>query len=316
MEEFNNNNEKPKLKLKLADDANTMADSTQTNGEATENSSQNQFIGNRYSSYIQQEAGTYQGTDTYYTDTPAYTKMDYNKLGGIMGIVLWVALLIPIIICAIGFFSSTMTYESLKGMMNVSSSILWFVCLADAIIYNVTEERRTRLIVAAVLVPLFYPFFRCSAYQGSSGKYWLWLVVLFVALFGSVSKTMQNQAANLPELSEQESRTVISSFEQMSAGNSKTMDRVISIPMRNIYYKIYQYTDGSYQIQVIGKGNFSIMGDAVEISSQYNNDAVLIFELPATMDSYSLDTIYVNGKYANKIMKSTIWERVFLNPEY
>lgn len=315
MEELNHNNEKPKLKLKLVDDANNAANTVQSSRDTVpESSSQDEFIGNRYSGYIQQEAGAYQGTDTYYTDTPAYTKIKTNKLGGIMGIVLWVALLIPIIIFAIAFFSSMMTYDSLRGIISLSSSILWIVCLADAIIYNVTEERRIRLIVVAVLLTLIYPFFRCSAYQGSSGKYWLWLVVFLVALFGSVSKTMQNQQANLPQLSEQESRTIISHFEQLPLENSKTMDSVISASLKNIYYQIYEYTDGSYEVQVIGLGNFKPDGTMIEISSDYTNNTVMVFELPSTMDSYKLTSIYVNGKRVSKAGRQTIWDSVFLNP--
>ena len=312
MEELNENNDKPKLKLSLADNAD---DAVGTNKETAQSAaSQNEFIGNRYTGYFQQEEGAYQGSDTYYDSVTTSTQSADNKLGFIMGIVLWVALLIPILVFAIGLISSEMSYDKLSGMIKTASTIFWLVCLADAIVYNVTEERRIRLIVVAVMFTLIYPFFRCSAYQGSSGKYWLWLVVFLVMLFGSVYKTTQYQNANLPELSEQESRNVISHFEQLTLENSKTMDSVISASLKNIYYQIYEYTDGSYEVQVIGLGNFRPDGSMIEISSDYTNNTVMVFELPSTMDSYQLTSIYVNSKRVSKISKKTIWDSVFLNP--
>lgn len=312
MEELNENSDKPKLKLSLADNA---GDAAGTNKETAQSvASQDEFIGNRYTGYFQQEEGAYQGSDTYYSSVAASTQSVNNILGFIMGIVLWVALLIPILVFVIGLTSSEMTYDKFIGMYKIANAIFWLVCLADAIVYNVTEERRIRLIVVAVLFTLFYPFFRCSAYQGSSGKYWLWLVVFLVMLFASVLKTTQYQNENLPELSDQESRNVISHFEQLTLENSKTMDSVISASLKNIYYQIYQYTDGSYEVQVMGLGNFRPDGSMIEISSDYTNNTVMVFELPSTMDSYELTSVYVNSKRVSKTSKKTIWESVFLNP--
>lgn len=313
MEEFNENNEKPKLKLSLANDA---GDNAEANKEATQSTtSQNEFIGNRYSAYFQQEEGAYQGSDTYYSSVTTSTQTVDNKLGFIMGIILWVALLMPIVLCAIAFFSSSMTYDTLDRMLKPTSTILWLACLADAIVYNVVEERRIRLIVVAVLLTMFYPFFRCSAYQGSSGKYWLWLIMFLVTLTAAVFKTTEYQNANLPELSDQESKIIINRFEQLPLENSKTMDSVISASLKNIYYQIYEYTDGSYEVQVIGLGNFRPDGSMIEISSDYTNNTVMVFELPSTLDSYKLTSIYINGKHVSKITKQSIWDSVFLHPD-
>ena len=98
MEELNENNDKPKLKLSLADNA---GDAVGTNKETAQSSvSQDEFIGNRYTGYFQQEEGAYQGSDTYYSSVTSSTQSVGNKLGFIMGIVLWVALLIPILVFA------------------------------------------------------------------------------------------------------------------------------------------------------------------------------------------------------------------------
>lgn len=308
MEEFNENTEKPKMKLSLA------VDSAQTNKETADTDmSQSEFVGNRYSGYYQQEAGAYQGSDTYYTSVSVDTHTNNDKISFIMGIVFWVALLIPIIVCAIGFFSSEMTYDRFDRMFKIASYIFRFVCLVDALVYNIVEERRIRLIVVAVLLTLIYPFFRCSAYQGSSGKYWIWLIVFLLSMSGAVLKTTQYQDANLPELSEQESRNIINHFEQLPLENSKTMDSVISDSLKNIYYQIYEYTDGTYQVQVFGMGNVKPEGDAFQISSDYNNKTMLVFELPSTLDSYKLTSISVNDKRLNNIYKKNMWD-IFLNP--
>lgn len=253
-----------------------------------------------------------------YDDTPKVQKIKTPIIQRITGFLVIIAMLIAV--AFLGYMASKGNFDVDKELSLFKSVgiLVYGVFLIDSIVvYGV--NKRTSVIMFALLLPVFYPIKRAYVTSDTKTVPMIWLVVfsvLGIFIFSNVHVQIERKI-ELIKTSADDYPSNCDDAVKMLKGKmigDRTVMEIVKQNLDDYEWEAEKLAGNSYSIYAKGNCDFTIDG-IPQPDALYNNNTKICFNIDESTGVYKVNFIAINGTNLTPQQAVQVWEYICNNKE-